>query len=49
MAVKVPSSFDDAITFILSFHKAENLPIITDLDTTKTFLTWESIRDMYIE
>jgi hypothetical protein len=39
MAVKVASSFDDAIPFILSFHKAENLPIINDLNITKTFLT----------
>jgi hypothetical protein len=39
MAVKVASSFDDAIPFILSFHKAENLHIINDLNITKTFLT----------
>ena len=39
MAVKVASSFNDAITFVLSFHKAENRPIITDLNITKMFLT----------
>jgi hypothetical protein len=38
MAVKV-ASFNDAITFVLSFHKAENRPIITDLNITKMFLT----------
>jgi hypothetical protein len=39
VAVKIASSLNDAITFILSFHKAENLPILTDLNITKTFFT----------